>query len=240
MRRALEAADARDEAEGQRRKAPPATRKLREKIPPSRLASASMAPRRESRSTLVALALVLPAMLLARSARAEPQGTIGLTIGVAGTARDHAFWDETVFHLGLRGDVSFLRDAPDEVGIGPYGELLSNAFDDLQIGGGVAVLLPVVEYLPIVVSAGAYGRGSDDGFEPGVATSLFWGTRSYNFHGSYGMAAGLLAQLRYGLGDSKETAIVVGAQLDLVAMTLPIQFLINAARGGSSETAPVR
>lgn len=199
-------------------------------------------PRESSRRTrpLVSLAASLVAFLAAGAAEADPQGTVGLTIGVAGVGRDRAVWDDTVFHLGLRGDVLFLRDAPDELGVGPYGEVLSNAFDDIQIGGGIALLVPVVEYLPIVVSAGGYGRGSDDGFEPGLAASLFWGTRSYNFHGSYGMAAGLLAQLRYGLGDSKETAVIVGAQLDLVAMTLPIQFLINAARGGSPETAPVR
>jgi hypothetical protein len=53
------------------------------------------------------------------------------------------------------------------------------------------------------------------------------------------MTAGLIGQMRYGLGPSKETSIVVAAQVDFAILTLPFVFLINAARGGSSETAAV-
>jgi hypothetical protein len=53
------------------------------------------------------------------------------------------------------------------------------------------------------------------------------------------MALGLLAQFRYGLGPSRETSIVVSAQLDLVALSLPFQLLVNAFRG-SPDTRPVR
>jgi hypothetical protein len=94
----------------------------------------------------------------------------------------------------------------------------------------------------MVLSTGAYGRIGDDeyGLEPGLAVQLFWGSRSYNFHSSYVMAAGIMAQLRLGLGESKETAFVIGAELDFAAMSLPFIFLINAARGGSPDTDPVR
>lgn len=177
-----------------------------------------------------------------RDARAEPQANAALTIGAAGVGLDRAVWDTTVFHLGLRGDVLFLRDAPSDFGLGPYAELFTHAFDELQLGGGVSALLPVSETLPFVASIGAYGRVGDDGFglEPGVSAALFWGSRSYNYHSAYGMAGGLLVQGRLGLGSSKETAIIIGAQLDLYILAMPAVFLINAAKGGSPDTAPVR
>lgn len=187
--------------------------------------------------------LFISALLFStRGADAAPQGTAGLTIGAAGTAREHRYWDETLFHLGARGDVLFGRDRNSNFGFGPYVEVGTNGFRSIQFGGGASVLFPVIDYLPLVLSFGAYGQKSDDGFglSPGLSTGLFWGSRSYNFHGGYIMSAGLIGQFRYGLGASGETSIVLGAQLDFVAMSLPFLFLINAIRGGSSDTRPVR
>jgi len=178
----------------------------------------------------------------ARSARAEPQATAGLTIGAAGVGFDRRIWESTAFHLGLRGDVIFGRRNNADFGVGPYVEVLTHAFDEIQFGGGVSTLVPVLDPFPLVVSVGAYGRKGDDAFglEPGVVGSLFFGSRSYNFHSNYVMTAGLLAEMRYGLGPSKETSIVLGAQLDLAALGLPFVFLINAIRGPSGEADPVR
>jgi hypothetical protein len=185
----------------------------------------------------------------ASPARAEPQATVGLTVGAAGAGLDRAVWTSTAFHLGLHGDVLFGRSRNADFGIGPYAELLTNGFDEIQFGGGLSGLLPVLDTFPIVLSAGAYGRrafGSDlqvtsrPGLEPGLAGEIFFGSRSYNFHAPYVMTAGLIGQVRYGLGASRETSIVVGAQVDVAILSLPFVLLINAARGGSSETAPTR
>lgn len=199
---------------------------------------------RHATRTKRALPCVLAAvvvLLSPRSLHAEPQGTAGLTIGVAGAGKDRKIWDDTLFHMGLRGDVLFGRSKNSDFGLGPYAEVSTLAFTEVQFGGGLSVLLPVIDYLPIVVSGGAYGRkGIDDfGVEPGVTGQIFWGTRSYNFHANYVMAAGLIGQMRYGLGPSRETSIVLGAQLDLAAMSLPFLFVINAIRGGSRDTDPV-
>jgi hypothetical protein len=201
--------------------------------------------------TLAAAFLGLAVLLSAPALRAAPQATVGLTVGAAGRGYDHHFWQKTVFHLGLRGDVIFGRSRVQSFGVGPYAEVFTNAFNELQFGTGVSTLLPVTEAFPIVISVGGYGRygataypvpstGTAYRLEPGVAASIFWGSRSYNFHANYVMSAGLLAQLRYGLGPSGETSIIVGAQLDLVAISLPFQMLYWAIRGGSRETAPVR
>ena len=185
---------------------------------------------------------VLAAVLLAAPAQADPQATVGLTMGAAGAGLNRSIWQATAFHLGVHGDVLFGRERNADFGIGPYAELLTNGFDEIQFGGGLSGLLPVLDTFPIVLSAGAYGRKATGGFglEPGLAGELFFGSRSFNFHAPYVMTAGLIGQLRYGLGPSKETSIVVGAQVDFAILTLPFVFLINAARGGSSETAPVK
>jgi hypothetical protein len=186
-------------------------------------------------------AAVLVGCLASVEARAEPQGTVGLTVGVAGRGLDRKLWDQTVFHAGLRGDVMFGRSKVQHFGFGPYAEVATHAFDELQFGAGVTTLFPVLEAFPIVASVGGYGRYAPlQGLEPGVAGALFWGSRSYNFHNSYVMASGLLAQFRYGLGPSRETSIVISLQLDLNFMSLPIQILYNAIRGESPDTKPVR
>ncbi len=193
------------------------------------------------RRGLVAATVLAGLLGVGGEARAEPQGTAGLTIGAAGRGLDRKIWDETVFHLGLRGDVLFGRSKVTDFGAGPYLEVATHAFDEVQFGAGVSTLFPVLQALPLVLSVGGYGRWAPaQGLEPGVAGALFWGSRSYNFHASYVMAFGLLAQFRYGLGASQETSIVVSAQLDLVALSLPFQVLVNALRGGSTATRPVK
>lgn len=184
----------------------------------------------------------LGVLLLSCPADAAPQGTAGLTIGAAGTALDHRYWDKTLFHLGARGDVLFGRERNSDFGFGPYLEVGTNGFQSIQFGGGVSTLFPIIDYLPLVVSVGGYGQKGSDGFglEPGVSAGLFWGSRSFNFHSNYVMSAGLIGQFRYGLGASRETAILVGAQLDFVAMSLPFLFIVNAIRGGSSDTRPAK
>ncbi len=184
-------------------------------------------------------------VILARAgvARADPQASAGITVGAAGEGVDHEIWKErTAFHLGLHGDVLFGRNSNSDFGVGPYVEILTHAFDEVQFGGGVSGLLPVLDTFPIVLSAGAYGRKGSDGFglEPGLAAELFFGSRSYNFNSRYVLSGGLLAQMRYGLGPSRETSVVIAAQIDLELLVLPVLFLVTAARGGSPDTAPVR
>lgn len=196
---------------------------------------------RHARRWVVGVLGALAALACTSSARADPQGTAGLTIGVAGRAYDHRVWDETAFHLGLRGDVIFARESVHDFGVGPYAELFTHAFDELQVGGGVSLLMPVIDTFPIVASFGAYGRIGDDdyGFEPGLTGQLFFGTRGYNYSSDYVMSAGLLLEGRVGLGDSGETSLLIGAQLDAAFLGLPFVFLIEALSGGSRETDPV-
>jgi hypothetical protein len=188
------------------------------------------------------LVLVALGISFARHAAAEPQANAGLTVGGAAVGTHGKFWSDAEFHLGLRGDVIFLREEPYDFGIGPYLEVATLAFDELQFGGGASLHLPIHDTFPFVLSLGPYGRfGNDDfGLEPGISGALFWGSRSFNFHGNYIMAAGLSVGYRYSFGESKESALVIAAQLDLAVMGLPLVMLIDAIRGVSDDAKPIR
>lgn len=190
------------------------------------------------------------ALLLSASAPAQaapPQVGIGFTVGAAGVAKEGRLWDETVFHLGARGDVMFGRDGSSGFGVGPYLEVLTHDFGELQTGAGASLLLPVMELFPIVLSAGGYLRipwqegpgplaDRHYGVEPGVAGTIFFGTRSFNFHGPWEITVGLLGQARFGLGESRESSFVVAAQLDFAAIWVPVVFIVHGLQESPEAT----
>lgn len=162
------------------------------------------------------------------AADANPQMTVGLTLG--GGAANLRTQPLGVFHMGLRGDVLFLRGRDKDMAIGPYFEALTVAFETFEIGGGVSWLLPVTEHFPLVLSAGAHARGYSGGWEPGLHAMLWMGSRSVNYDSVYGLTAGLFVEGRYGLGDGQQADILGGVQLDLELFVLPFVFLYNALR----------
>ena len=167
-------------------------------------------------------------------ARAQPreipswQANGGLQLGGGGPGRG-AFWEETLFPGGGRADVLWGRKDPFSWGYGPMAGVSTNHFRDLNVAAGASLLIPVSEYLPIVLQAGPYLR-FHEGAHPGAFGSIFWGSRSFNYHSHYGMAGGLSLEARLGLDDDKERTIILAAHLDAQVMTLPFLFLFNAFR----------
>jgi hypothetical protein len=171
----------------------------------------------------------------------SPQLGVGVTVGAAGVGQQGHIWDHTVMHLGARGDVMFGRNGPGTFGMGPYVEVMTHDFGELQTGAGASLLIPVLELYPIVVSGGGYLRvpwqapggplaDKHYGVEPGVAATLFLGTRSFNYSNSYEITVGLIGQARFGLGESRETSFVVAAQLDMAAIWVPIVFIYHGVQ----------
>jgi len=189
----------------------------------------------------MACGLGVAALLVPARGGADPQGNAALTLGAASVGAEGEFWDHAEFHLGARGDVLFGRSGSTDFGAGPYLEVGTLAFDELQFGGGGSLLLPVDPDFPLVASAGLFGRVGDDewGLEPGVTGGLFWGTRSYNFHSGYGMAGGVTLGYRYCFGESQETALLLAVHADLAFIGLPFVMLFDLMRGPSSEAAPI-
>ncbi|MBX3185913.1 MAG: hypothetical protein KF819_02815 [Labilithrix sp.] len=179
------------------------------------------------RAWALGLAAFFASTLAADAAEARPQVTSGLTMGGAFTDLRADNGPRVAFHLGGRLDVLFLREGPRDMALGPYVELLTHAFDTFETGGGLAWLVPVGS-TAFVLSGGSFARTSRFGWEPGVAGTLFWGSRSYNYHSTYAVGVGLFAQTRYGLGDGKQADAVIGVQIDLQYLALPFMLAYQA------------
>jgi hypothetical protein len=201
----------------------------------------------------LALALVLFAQVfLAAAARAEdlavdpvPQGNASLVVGGAAAGPGERFWDHGEVHLGLRGDCMFLREGASDFGLGPYGEIGTWAFNQLQLGAGVSFHLPVHRDLPLVLSAGGHARFADDDLgvvAPGAGGSIFWGFRGFDRHARYALAAGLLVDLRHSAplsGGPGETMLTIAAQVDATLIAVPFVLLGGLITGPTSEARAV-
>ncbi len=198
-----------------------------------------------SRARLIASFVCAATTTVAGTALADPQVNGGLDLGVAGRGVDGEVWSETAFWLAARADVLLGRSGDADVGVGPYFEVGTLAFDELDVGGGASLLLPVIDGFPLVLSLGPYVRVADDGppigagIGPGGQASLFWGSRSYDTHGTYEMAGGLVVALRRGFGEAEDTAIILGAHLDAAVLSLPFVWMGEALGGPSDEAAPI-
>lgn len=187
--------------------------------------------------TLLALLWVA----IPRDVAADPQANVGLLVGAAGRGQHERVFEEAAFHGGLHADVLFARDGTKDFGVGPYVDVVTQQFDEIQVGHGVSVLFPIIDTFPLVASVGTYFRAADDDFDiqPGIAGTLFFGSRSYDFDDSYAMAFGLVAQVRAGLDDRHQTSFVVALHVDTLFLATPIVFLAEAIDGGSREVDPV-
>lgn len=169
------------------------------------------------------------ALFVPGTAFGAPQANAGLTIGGAATDLRTNLGAE--FHLGARADVMFFRRSERDMGFGPYVDVATAAFDTLELGTGASWLLPVTAEFPLVVSAGAFERHTTQfGWEPGVAGTLFFGGRSYNYNSWYGLALGGFLQARYGFGESRQTDIILGVQVDLAILAMPFILAVEAIR----------
>lgn len=171
-----------------------------------------------------------------RKPKGRPQGNLGLTVGVLGRSEGEGaklpagVWNSTRAHLGLRGDVIFGRKSAFDWGVGPFGEVMT-AFDDISVGTGATVHVPVHRVVPLLVSAGGYGRYGGQ-WSGGLSGQLFWGVRGYKDDSWYVGSLGLLAQGRFGVvGQQKERSILIALQLDLAVLFIPVAALISVTRG---------
>lgn len=177
-----------------------------------------------SRETWLVFAALL---LIPATAQAEPQWNAALIPGIA-WVRSGGESSRPVY-LGGQADVMFGRTSNASWGLGPMARVGTYRFSDLQLQAGASLLVPVHDYLPFVLSAGFYSE-RDGKTHPGGFASLYWGTRSYNHHGSYIMTGGLVLEARRTGGDGGEKTVLVGANIDLQAFLLPAVMLINAFR----------
>jgi hypothetical protein len=161
-------------------------------------------------------------------AAATPQIDSAATTGVALTDL-RANGPRLAYHLGGRFDILFLREGPRDMALGPYLDVATAAFDTFETGGGLSWLVPI-DATAFVFSAGAFARTSSFGWEPGAAATIFWGSRSFNYHSAYNLTVGLFGQGRYGLGNGHQADAIAGVQIDLEYLALPFLLAYEAVR----------
>jgi hypothetical protein len=134
------------------------------------------------------------------------------------------------FHVGGRGDMLFFRNRGGDMAFGPYVDAATASFHHLDLGGGIEWLAPLVkDELPFVLSAGPFWRNGDGhSWSPGVEATVFFGSRSYNFHSWYGLAAGAFAQTRWLPRSPSTLDLVLGIQIDAELLLLPALFVYEA------------
>lgn len=160
-------------------------------------------------------------------ARADTQLGAALTTGAGLTDMRASNGPRVAYHLGGRFDALFLRERAGTMALGPYVGVATEAFDTFQTGGGLEWLVPVGEPA-FVFSAGGFARTSRFGWEPGAEATIFFGSRSFNYHSTYSLGLGLFLQGRYGFGDGKQADAILGAHIDLEYLALPAVFLYEA------------
>jgi hypothetical protein len=178
------------------------------------------------------IAVVVAIVLASTSeAAADPQASVGLTVGAAVENTVGPSPTQGAFHLGGRGSILFLRNRGNQMAVGPYLDVATMNFHDVDLGGGAEWLIPVRDDLPVVLSAGAFWRdGNSRSWNPGMEGTVFFGSRSYNFHSWYGLAAGLFAQSRWVPASPSTLDLVFGLQIDGEILALPAIFLFEALK----------
>jgi hypothetical protein len=169
-------------------------------------------------------ALVL--LFLATTASAAPQWHGSLQPGIAGVGTRDALWQRTVFHGSLHGDVLFARESSNDLGVGPYFNVTTEAFSDLRLSLGPTVLSPLGS-IATQWSVGAYSVVTTP-HAWGAHGQLFIGSKSYNHYGAYSSGLGLVLGVDYGLGTRHECVMSAAVALDLAYLAIPFLLLYGS------------
>jgi hypothetical protein len=178
---------------------------------------------------LAAIALLTCSLLTPAIASANVQNSASGQIGVVGVGGEKT-WEKTRTNLGLRFESVWFRSGPKEFGLGPFVEARTASFGHADYGAGLIALLPVDQTFPIWFGGGAFARREDAAFHGGYNAFLAWGGRSYNHHGSYGMAFGLLFDARIHRGPVPGVDLVLTASIDLEGLAIPFLYGISSLR----------
>ena len=170
-------------------------------------------------------------VLAPRAALADPQARVGADGGRRVEDVRGAALSRGAFHLGARGDVLFLRSATAPDG----GRPLRRRRDGRVLQHGRRAAAPRgssrrSRTFPLVLAAGsvrARRRSSGRG-RPAWRAPSFVGSRSYNFHSCYGLAVGFFVQTRWVPDSPPSLDVVIGVQLDVELLALPVLFVFGA------------
>jgi hypothetical protein len=171
-----------------------------------------------------AFAAALGVLAFTPGAFAAPQWSAGIdpslcTISAPGADRRWVFCGD------VYSDLILGRERERDFGVGPYLGLGTVAFEDLRARAGASLHVPAWEDFAFVLSGGGL---LDDGGQPGIDAALFFGIRSYNFHGAYNFAGGVVLDAQKTFGDDESTVVALGLRVDGLALAVPFLLLWGA------------
>ncbi len=173
---------------------------------------------------LFSAAIAIGCVLLPSAASAKVQNSASGQLGIVGVSGERT-WAKTRVNMGLRFESLWFREGPRDFGIGPYVEARTASFGHADYGAGLVALLPTDQTFPLWFGGGAFARREDAAFFAGYNGFVAIGGRSFNHHGSYGMAYGLMFDARYHRGPVAGVDLILTASIDLQALAYP--FLIG-------------
>jgi hypothetical protein len=157
-------------------------------------------------------------------AEAAPQWSASADPGLCVERAERTRW---AFCGDLHGDVILGRERERDLGAGPFLEVGTLAFDDLRVAAGASLQVPTWDDLSLVLSAGPL---IDQSGQMGLDSSLFFGIRSYNFHGSYNFAGGVVLGAQHGFGEQESTVVSFGVRVDAFLLAVPALLVWGALR----------
>jgi hypothetical protein len=169
------------------------------------------------------------ALLVAPAAAAYPQWTLGLTLG-GGARLAPPAEREVLIVAAVRAEATFGARTPYAWRAGVFGAVGTTDFVTMEVAAGGILHIPVSASFPLLLSAGAIADVAPSQGRLGVLGRLWWGSRSLNYHSSYGMAAGLWVEGRY-RPDEGTADVLAGVDLDLRVLTLPFVVLAGWIQG---------
>ena len=162
---------------------------------------------------------------VARPAQAKPQWNAGLETGVCASKQSFGL-TPLGWCNALRADALFLAERGSDFALGPSLRLGTSRFDDLRLDAGISTLVPLLDSLPLVLEVGPHLRNFS---EAGIYGSAFFGVRSFNYYGTYAIAAGLSITAEHAFGNGP-SALWVTARIDGSWIAMPAIFLYNALK----------
>ncbi len=168
-------------------------------------------------------------LLVSPGVAAYPQWNLGLTLG-GGARLAPVDAREVLITAAVRTDATFGARTPYAWRAGFFGWVGTTDFVTLDVAAGGVLQMPVSASFPLMLSAGVIADVVPEPGRVGVLGRLWWGTRSLNYHSSYGMAAGLWVEGRYRPGDGSAD-VLAGVDLDLRVLALPFIALAGLIQG---------
>ncbi len=158
-------------------------------------------------------------LLLSPAAAAYPQWSVGLGLG-GGARLAPVDAREVLITMAMRTDATFGARSPFAWRAGFFAWVGTTDFVTLDVAVGGVLHVPLNASFPLLLSAGVIADVVPEPGRVGVLGRLWWGTRSLNYHSTYGMAAGLWVEGRYRPGEGSAD-VLAGVDIDLRVMSLP-------------------